>query len=598
MLIEDSHLLPLPHSSTPLNSIVAWRDGQPITNQEFQTRISLWKILLERTPGSQFALYLRDSFEFASALFGAWLAGKTIVLPNNILPHTCERLINTVDGYLGEFPSQYSPLIPNISKENTDQLFSKIKLHPDLFIKNYMGLVIYTSGSTGEPQAVQKTLSQLFTEVSTLENLFGDTIGSNKTEILSTVSHEHIYGLLFKILWPLLTGRIIHTQSAMFLEELVPIISSRDCILISSPAHLKRFPKSAILNLTKSSQQLRAIFSSASVLSLDVAHNTKHLFGKTPIEIYGSTETGGIAWRQRDEQSDESWQPLPGVSWRISTKESYNINIKNNLLEISSPHLSDNNWFCTADLATVSTANNKHFLLHGRADQIIKLEGKRISLNMIEQHLLQSSLISEARVLMLESNNRQRIAAFIVLSQSGKDILIKSDKMALNKHLRDFLIDSVEPIALPRIWRYLNDLPVNALGKTTNTELMALLDTPIAKQRPLLPHSRLLEQNINQAKFELTIPPDLLYFDGHFPETPILPGVVQIHWAIAYGRHYFHLPLYFRHIQKLKFQSVIQPNMIVMLELLYDPAKYLLTFRLYSQSGQHASGSILFDDKL
>ncbi len=34
----------------------------------------------------------------------------------------------------------------------------------------------------------------------------------------------------------------------------------------------------------------------------------------------------------------------------------------------------------------------------------------------------------------------------------------------------------------------------------------------------------------------LTVPDDLLYFDGHFRVAPVLPGVVQVDWAIHYGR--------------------------------------------------------------
>jgi len=585
MLTKNADLFCIPHALTPLDKIIAWRGEQPVSNQVFQTRISLWRTLLERTPGHKFALYHRDSLEFASALFGAWLAGKIIYLPNNILPDTCARLNYILDGYLGEFPSECSPLMP----ENIDQLL----IQNQALIKDYMALVIYTSGSTGEPQAVQKNLSQLFTEISILETMFNHIIGDEKTEIISTVSHEHIYGLLFKLLWPLVTGRVIHAQNKMFLEELVPLINFRDCILISSPAHLKRFSNYANLNLTKSSHYIRAIFSSASPLSIDTAYNIKNIFGKAPIEIYGSTETGGIAWRQRDEQSDESWKPLPGIEWRISSENS-----KNNLLEISSQYLQDNNWFRTTDIVFASSNYHRQFLLHGRADRIVKLEGKRISLNAIENRLLLSPLIIEARVLMLDVNNRQRIAAFVVLSTDGWKTLQNLNKNALNKYLRDFLTDSVERIALPRIWRYLSILPVNTQGKTTHAELIALLeDEPITKQKSIMPNSHLLEKNPKQAIFELIIPKDLLYFDGHFPKTPILPGVVQIHWAIAYGRQSFDLPLYFRCIQKLKFQKVILPDMKINLELFYDSEKSILTFRLYSHSGQHASGSILFDDK-
>jgi acyl-CoA synthetase (AMP-forming)/AMP-acid ligase II len=567
--------LKVPHSQSALDKIIAWRDDQPILNREFQARIFAWRSLFETTSGEKFALYLRDSLEFASALFGGWLAHKIIYLPNNLLPDTCFELNNIVDGFLGEFPLEWSPRIPNNKNPSINS--------PDFIedckeIKNYEGLMLYTSGSTGRPQAIPKYISQLAAEISTLENLFGHLLGSTETEIISTVGHEHIYGLLFKILWPLNRGLVIHVHSVMFLEELSSISTTRDCVLISTPTHLKRFPEnSALIKSFNNLNNIRAIFSSAGSLSWDTVQNTQKIFGKTPIEIYGSTETGGIAWRQRENFSDESWQSMPNVDLKISE----------NILKIKSPHLSNNRWYLTADRA-ISVDNNR-FILQGRIDRIVKLEGKRISLDAIERSLIRSNLIKQIRVIMLE-NTRQYTAAFIVLSDQGENLLAKLGKIKFNYHLKNILNESVERIALPRLFRYLPALPINTQGKTTNTELVSLL-------KPIFPACHLLEKNSERIILQLKIPKDLLYFEGHFPETPILPGVVQINWAIHYGREYFKMPLSFYSIYKLKFQKIIQPAMMIILELLFDPEKSILTFRFHSKFGQHTSGSILFNDK-
>lgn len=566
-------MLRLPFMDMPPDHIVAWRAQQPIYNQTFQTRIQAWYALLKNLSGKKFALYISDSLEFASALFGGWLAEKTLYLPNNTLPNTCNNLCNLVDNFLGEFPAEYLPLIP------TNQITVPInmnRLAPDL-----EGMVIYTSGSTGEAQAIPKRLAQLATEITTLEKLFGHML--RQAEILATVSHEHIYGLLFKILWPLTTGRSFHVRSAIFLEEFLPIINARECALVSTPAHLKRlpYPSDKLIKL----KCLRTIFSSGSLLSLATAHAIQHLLGQTPIEVYGSSETGGIAWRQRHSEqpsaADEVWQPMPGINYRI---------IENEILEIRSPHLPDANWFRTADQA-IAASNG--FLLTGRIDRIVKLEGKRISLEAIERCLALSPLIAEALVLMLDKNQRQRIAAVIVLNTEGQLVLAKLGKAALNQLLRNNLSNAIEPIAMPRSWRYLDALPVNAQGKTTLAALTALFEQP----RPTLPQQRLVEKTIHRAVFELTIPPNLFYFEGHFPNTPILPGVVQIDWAITFGRKAFELPPLFRGIQALKFQHIIQPDMIILLELQYDATKTTLSFRLYSSAGQHSSGRILFGNK-
>ncbi len=126
--------------------------------------------------------------------------------------------------------------------------------------------------------------------------------------------------------------------------------------------------------------------------------------------------------------------------------------------------------------------DERRFTLHGRADRIVKIEEKRISLDLIESRLVQSGLVAEARTLVV-AGSRSRIAAFVVLSDAGRKALAEGGKLALNLRLRDWLADTVERVALPRSWRYPDALPVNAQGKTTQSALMALLDDPGTHKR-------------------------------------------------------------------------------------------------------------------
>jgi 3-hydroxymyristoyl/3-hydroxydecanoyl-(acyl carrier protein) dehydratase len=272
---------------------------------------------------------------------------------------------------------------------------------------------------------------------------------------------------------------------------------------------------------------------------------------------------------------------MPGVEWRIGAADG--------LLEVRSPHLPDDAWFHLADRA--ESVEGNCFALRGRADRLVKFEEKRVSLDAIERFLAASELVAEARVLVVDGP-RQRIAAFVVPSQSGRCLLAEIGKLAFNRRLGEALSGVVERIALPRVWRYLDALPVNAQGKTTHADLMALLDA--AEPRTRLPLQRVLEVQESRAVLELTAPRDLFYFDGHFPDAPILPGVVQVDWAIACGRQYFNLPPVFKSIQALKFQRVIRPELPVTLELVHEPHKSSLSFRMSSGEGQHSSGRIVF----
>lgn len=603
------------HSEGPF----AWRDGESLDRAYFWARVDEWRSLFLQQPGASFALFLSDCAEFSCALFGAWQANKIIYLPGDILPATCAVLVTVVDGFVGEFSERYLPLTPPKSTQGNLEVVDL----PDLrqssrhvhaadrydfkpLSPDFPGLVIYTSGSTGAPQAVVKKMSQLSTEVATLEALFGHEIGG--AEVIATVSHQHIYGLLFKVLWPLTAGRPIHSRQIAFLEELHPLlrrIADRPAILVSSPAHLKRIPASM---QPESLHALRAIFSSGGPLSQEVAKTAGQHLGHVPIEVYGSSETGGVGWRQRSfersidsvatpAQVAESWSVMPAIAWRIRSTDS--------VLEIRSPHLTDDSWFSLADQARA--IDESHFVLTGRTDRIVKVEEKRISLNMIEGQLRASGLVAEVRVLLMDDGpdqRRQQIAAFIVLSDVGRLLLSEQGKLPLNRRLRESIAHAIEPIALPRSWRYLDALPVNAQGKTTRAELLSSTEAvenalPLvlpATQPVTKPNARLLEMDpaASRVLLELTVPPDLLYFKGHFDGSPILPGVVQVDWAIAYGREYLPLAPRFLSMHALKFQRVVMPGAVLQLTLLHDVQKSSVTFSLTSHEGQHASGRIMF----
>ena len=548
---------------------VAWRGSQAVSYELFLGRVRAWRGLLTRVSGQAFALYLDDSVEFTAALFGAWQAGRTIYLPGDSLPGTCANLRPSVDGYLGEFAAAWQPQAP--AQDAMDEADVFHRLDPD-----FVGVVLYTSGSTGVAQAVPKKLAQLAAEVAALETQFGALLGA--ADIVATVSHQHIYGLLFKVLWPITAGRAIHAAGAPFFEGLSAALAQRDSALVSSPAHLKRLQKNSVSALVE--DRLRGVFSSGGPLALEVAHECKRILGQVPIEVYGSSETGGIAWRQQANGLDESWTPFPGVDWRIDSVDE--------VIEVRSAYLPSADWFRTADRAVADGQNR--FLLRGRIDWIAKIEGKRISLTAVESLLMASPLVTAARIIVLEGS-RQRVAAFIVPSASGRQRLVELGRLNFSRSLRNLLVDSIEPVGLPRIWRYPEALPVNAQGKTTAAELGALLDRG---NRPTQPHKRLVEKNSHEAVFELVAPCNLLYFDGHFPGRPILPGVVQIDWVIACGRQCFDLPPLFRGVYALKFQRVIPPETPVRLEIIHDDAKSTLSFQITSAFGRHATGRILF----
>ena len=94
------------------------------------------------------------------------------------------------------------------------------------------------------------------------------------------------------------------------------------------------------------------------------------------------------------------------------------------------------------------------------------------------------------------------------------------------------------------------------------------------------------------ARFELRIPENLRYFDGHFPGCAILPGVVQLKWAIDFARRHWRLKPNFSRLSQVKFTRVIVPGRCVTLDLQVDGDSLGFQYRI--DDTVCSSGSIDF----
>jgi 3-hydroxymyristoyl/3-hydroxydecanoyl-(acyl carrier protein) dehydratase len=92
----------------------------------------------------------------------------------------------------------------------------------------------------------------------------------------------------------------------------------------------------------------------------------------------------------------------------------------------------------------------------------------------------------------------------------------------------------------------------------------------------------------------LRAPDSLLYFDGHFPRFPILPGVVQVDWAIRLGRRHLALDASPARAIQVKFRKPIPPNaeLTLTLSLAHDGRR--LAFEYRDAQGIYSSGRIGF----
>ncbi|WP_192954643.1 AMP-binding protein [Gallaecimonas mangrovi] len=315
---------------------------------------------------------------------------------------------------------------------------------------------LFTSGSTGEPKSVAKEASQLLAEIQVLDQQFGPLEG----ELLATVSHQHIYGLLFRLLWPVFSGAVISRQVLHYPEQLDAIgqRQSGPFVLVASPAHLARLPEPSMLAAIKG--KLSAVFSSGGLLSAEGAADCLQCFDVAPIEVFGSTETGGVAWRCQ--QRSEQWQPFAGVDCSL---DSEGVLVVHSIVSGAPVVMGDK----------VAFADDGRFMLQGRRDRIVKVEQKRLSLDAMENALARHCYVQSGKCLLL-SGRRQQLGAVLLLSSKGENALAELGKHRFVQQLRQSLLTEFEPVVLPRRWRIVASFPVNSQGKLTQQALSALFE--------------------------------------------------------------------------------------------------------------------------
>ena len=558
--------LPLAVDRPELSSkaIIAYTtDGRPINWGEMVLRLDYWKSQLVNLSEIKVAVFHSDAVEFLCILLTLWSLKKIPVVPANTLEKTLRAVNKQTACCIGEFPEDTLQKIDSEKEELSCNKESSTN-----------ALIIFTSGSSGEPKAVYKTFKQLNSELTILENQWGDLLIDTLT--LGTISHHHMFGIQFRLLWPFVSKRPFVNKEITYFEQLLKLSKHRIC-LVSSPAHLEHIPRTIAWD--KLQKSMHMVFSAGAPLSKTAFLEVNKNMGVLVTEVYGSTETGAVA--HRDLVDNPLWNPFKGISVKkIDDK-----------LAIKSPAATDKTWYVSEDLCEIHSEG--HFSLKGRADNIIKVGGKRVSKAAIESSLKEHPLVEKAFVLLLE-NRKNRVGAVIQLTKMGSAELVDKGKIVFQKSLLSYLKGNIENVAWPRYWRFVPKIPVNQQGKISPTELEELFDKENIAHLPNILFQK-LDKKTNECALELKIPLNLLFLEGHFPGRPIVPGFMQIRWVIYYGQEVFGKLGTFIRLEGLKFQHVIQPSEKIKLQLKWEEDKSRLSFSYKNRNVFNSKGRVVFE---
>ncbi len=569
-VISLTHLLSAPRGP----EVVAIHDRQEIAFAQFRSDVRFNARRIAVTGCQRGLLIAEDGYWAAVGLFAILYAGAEAILPPNSRPGTVAEISPEWDFIISD----------QVAPSPTLQL-----LFADGLVENPLGplpgdcrVSFFTSGSSGQRKRVVRSLAALEAEVMAVDHVL-DTRVPMTSVVHGSVSHQHVYGLLFRILWPIATGRafngFMHSLWDTVLGQLGP-----QGMLVTGPAHLARL--SGIRPLAPECRP-SLVLSAGSPLPESAAADARQILGCAPLEIFGSTETGAAAYRWRT-APDPVWRPLPLL--RVDRA------VDGTML-VGGPSVDD---------APVKTADRiafdgDGFRFLGRTDRIVKVEGKRVSLPELEVRLRQLEWVADAAAVLIGEAPPQ-LAAVIVLGVSGQEQLAALGEFRLGRQLRRALSDTFETASLPRRWRFVDMLPIDSMGKRNRSEIERLFHeadlvagSPAPAARPRMPELRGTAQAENSVTLDLWIPPDLAQLEGHFPEQPIIPGVVQIDWAVKLAAQHLGVTAEPARRFQVKFRRVTLPGALIQLVLRHEPQRHRLVFEYRRGDELLTSGAVKRD---
>jgi acyl-coenzyme A synthetase/AMP-(fatty) acid ligase len=385
----------------------------------------------------------------AAALLASLSGGPRLVFPYAFSRQAVAEVLKVmpVSSILadrsGDFPPGPKVMLPDMLKGADSD--------PGVFIDaDAPFLMLFTGGSTGTPKVWAKTPRNMIEEARYIIARFGITA---EDIFLSTVPPQHIYGLLFSVLVPLMASARVQGANYVFPREIIKVAGEAGATVLVSVPPCYRVLKGDFLE----KHRLRLAFSSAGALDPGDADYFREKTGLDINEIYGSTETGGVATRRRGGDGD-SWNGLDPVEWRIADGR----------LQVRSPFISpslprnEEGFFVTADRAEEQGMGR--FILRGRADDVVKIGGKRVDLVDIQEKMRKIEGIHDAVVVLLprEKGRQTDLAALVVTELDPGE-------------MRQKMTTLIEPYAMPRRFVAVDKIPITPTGKYDRKEIEKIL---------------------------------------------------------------------------------------------------------------------------
>ena len=390
-----------------------------------------------------------DRLEQLVQVLGCLLAGVKPILDEKRLLNSC-----VVEGARAEYaPAPAAALATNKGGGGeTGEAGRMVERLHALRDWDAPALSFATSGSTGDPKLVDKHWRALHDEALALAQLHDIRAGHR---IVSLVSPFHIYGFLHTLMVGLVSGAqvVFVPNPALLLDEACGIDGRID-LLVSVPP---LWPVTKILahrvgigTLVNSGARFGAARTAELVgVGRAIAHSC---------EIIGSTETGGIGYRDLTATADGPFTLLKGLKLIPPADVDGRFILQSRFLYPLTSYKMDDE---------ISMVDDQHFFHLGRVDNVFKYAGKRYSLSEIERLLAGLLGHDSVHCLFISRENHSKGGELIAVIES-------QTTLCENTLRREFVRSAGSRTPPPERFIIVPCLPRDANGKVERTALMRL----------------------------------------------------------------------------------------------------------------------------
>ena len=403
--------------------VFAWHRGAPISVDEFQAAV---RALSRELPRKPYVVNLcEDRYAFTVGFAASLIAGQTTLLPPSRAPEAVRDSCEGHDAYT------------LTDKEALGG--GKEKTKPFSIDPAHVAAVVFTSGSTGRPVAHEKTWGSLVAGARAL----AARIQAAGT-IVGTVPPQHMFGLEATVMLPWQNGLAMHSGRPLLPADLGGVLAEADAPrwLMTSPLHLR-----ACVAARQPLPGLAGVLSSTMPLDPQLAQDAEKLWGAPVFEIYGSSEAGMIATRRT--ALDQTWELCPGVQL---TERGGEFSVQGGHILLPQR---------IADELRVRDA--RHFTLLGRKANLVKIAGKRTSIEALNAALLRVEGVRDGVFYLRDG--AARVGALVV----APGLAPRALRAALRRH--------IDPAFLPRPLHFVAALPRSENGKLTRDALFEMVDS-------------------------------------------------------------------------------------------------------------------------